>query len=832
MKPSMKPSSMEEDETGMLEAAMSPEAEEWWSDATLWEEIVRKALDSAAKGVSRDDIVVTTFKEAADIVKQTVHWNDREPTLKEALKKLLQDVAKVELKHGFESVLKGNDKSDQKQYVKLLNELVKPKHLQELMFDAIKRDNIKTFDEWSSEIKRYSQLYRGLVLKASTGSGSKQSGPGDARQVQQQKHGEKHASESKATDGTPAAASTSNKKRPGPFKEPDGPPPNPCRHCGEMHWTFHCKLKPSTKPKDGSRPVTTKPVEKPKVTGKVASASDDLKQPVSYDGELLFQDTEVSFVVDSGASYSLTSEALAQSILAKDPMATRVKLNRTVHVEAADGTQFPADFKIVTSVTARFKDGELIPFPNLELIAVRGFKTREVLIGRDTLETMNVDVVSGLKSALRSAVGASSILKQRDTDSDVALHFAAKRAFVTPQSTLTVAVDDEVVAAPNNKQARQVEPQPEIHVPTTDKGLASSDTPAHPVSNVSDNQDVASDDITDSVVSDLDYDADFDEDDLTSILIRALRVHKLVLTPKAPEYMPEESATSDDDSDSELPEINDHDPAVVRAMLERELAAAEQQGLSKTAIRRLSDAFLDEKRLLDAFRSVLSHDPPARVEPVRVQVTENIHSLRRPATRRYTPEGSKAMAAIVARLEKFGYVRPNKFATIVSPAYPVRKGKYKPGAKLEDRYRLTVDLRAVNSATVPMRYPLPRLETFLSIVAGKKFFGTMDLFSGYWQLPLHEDSQQFFSILTDVGIWTPNRLIQGSRNAAGPFQAAVAEAIGDDLMNKACVLYIDDILIIGDTEEEFVDNWIRVVERLHAIPRNHQLASCVHSTIR
>jgi hypothetical protein len=397
---------------------------------------------------------------------------------------------------------------------------------------------------------------------------------------------------------------------------------------------------------------------------------------------------------------------------------------------------------------------------------------------------------------------------------------------------LTVAVDDEVVAAPNNKQARQVEPQPEIHVPTTDKGLASSDTPAHPVSNVSDNQDVASDDITDSVVSDLDYDADFDEDDLTSILIRALRVHKLVLTPKAPEYMPEESATSDDDSDSELPEINDHDPAVVRAMLERELAAAEQQGLSKTAIRRLSDAFLDEKRLLDAFRSVLSHDPPARVEPVRVQVTENIHSLRRPATRRYTPEGSKAMAAIVARLEKFGYVRPNKFATIVSPAYPVRKGKYKPGAKLEDRYRLTVDLRAVNSATVPMRYPLPRLETFLSIVAGKKFFGTMDLFSGYWQLPLHEDSQQFFSILTDVGIWTPNRLIQGSRNAAGPFQAAVAEAIGDDLMNKACVLYIDDILIIGDTEEEFVDNWIRVVERLHAIPRNHQLASCVHSTIR
>jgi RNase H-like domain found in reverse transcriptase/Reverse transcriptase (RNA-dependent DNA polymerase) len=173
-----------------------------------------------------------------------------------------------------------------------------------------------------------------------------------------------------------------------------------------------------------------------------------------------------------------------------------------------------------------------------------------------------------------------------------------------------------------------------------------------------------------------------------------------------------------------------------------------------------------------------------------------------------------AMRRIMARLESYNYVVRTPLATIVSPAYPVKKPKVAADAPLEDQYRITVDLRAVNACTIPTKFPLPRLETFMELAAGKKYFGSLDLFGGYWQLPLDKESQRFFAITTDCGVWTPLRLIQGSRNAAGPFQAVVVEVLGDCVPTR-CLVYIDDILILGDTEEQFVDNWIEVVSRLH-----------------
>ena len=96
------------------------------------------------------------------------------------------------------------------------------------------------------------------------------------------------------------------------------------------------------------------------------------------------------------------------------------------------------------------------------------------------------------------------------------------------------------------------------------------------------------------------------------------------------------------------------------------------------------------------------------------------------------------------------------------------------------------------------------------------YFGMLDLFNGYWQLPLDKESQQYFSIVTDHGTWTPTRLIQGSKNAAGPFQAVITQVVGD-LLHRGCLVYIDDILVYGRTEEEFIRNWITVIEALHSV---------------
>jgi hypothetical protein len=184
--------------------------------------------------------------------------------------------------------------------------------------------------------------------------------------------------------------------------------------------------------------------------------------------------------------------------------------------------------------------------------------------------------------------------------------------------------------------------------------------------------------------------------------------------------------------------------------------------------------------------------------------------------RKYSKQDSEFMEVMRRKLERFNFVYENTEAVVASPAYPVKKAGADPSAPPESQRRLTVDLRAVNAHTVPISFPLPCFETFADAVAGSKFFGKLDLFNGYWQLPLHEDCQHFFTIQTDRGTYTPTRLIQGSRNAAGPFQAVVTGVLRD-LVMKNCIVYIDDILIFAKTEQEFVEVWLEILRKLHAV---------------
>ena len=262
------------------------------------------------------------------------------------------------------------------------------------------------------------------------------------------------------------------------------------------------------------------------------------------------------------------------------------------------------------------------------------------------------------------------------------------------------------------------------------------------------------------------------------------------------------------------PAFAEHDSSEVKVALEKTLDSAEEAGLPAPQAKRLRKAVLGP--MADAFRLHLSNDPPARVPPIKVKVDDEVFKMKRQGRRRYSPIDSLFMKMTMQRLEKFGFVFKNSFATVTSPAYPVTKADVDPSAPLEQRKRLTVDLRAVNRHTVPIKYPLPRLETFVETVAGARFFGKMDLSNGYWQLPLDESCQEYFSIETDAGVWTPRRLIQGSRNAAGPFQAVMVNVLGD-MVNTACVVYIDDILIYAKTAEEFVTNWINVMQRLNDV---------------
>ena len=62
--------------------------------------------------------------------------------------------------------------------------------------------------------------------------------------------------------------------------------------------------------------------------------------------------------------------------------------------------------------------------------------------------------------------------------------------------------------------------------------------------------------------------------------------------------------------------------------------------------------------------------------------------------------------------------------------------------------RFSVDYRRLKDVTVNDAYPLPRIDDTLDMLAGKQWFSTLDLASGYWQVSLSQEARVKTAIAT------------------------------------------------------------------------------------
>jgi len=116
--------------------------------------------------------------------------------------------------------------------------------------------------------------------------------------------------------------------------------------------------------------------------------------------------------------------------------------------------------------------------------------------------------------------------------------------------------------------------------------------------------------------------------------------------------------------------------------------------------------------------------------------------IRQP-TCRLSPEKENEVSRQVQDLLNQDLIEPGHGAWS-SPIVLVRK---KDGS-----WRFCVDYRKLNSVTIQDAYPLPRIDESLDALAGSKFFSTLDLLSGYWQVPLSPDAQDKAAFITWDGL--------------------------------------------------------------------------------
>lgn len=124
-----------------------------------------------------------------------------------------------------------------------------------------------------------------------------------------------------------------------------------------------------------------------------------------------------------------------------------------------------------------------------------------------------------------------------------------------------------------------------------------------------------------------------------------------------------------------------------------------------------------------------------------------------------------------------------------------------------------VDYRRLNAITSRDVYPLPLMEDVFERLSGARYFSSLDLESGFWQLYVAHKDREKTAFITPDGLFHFNRLPFGLCGAPPTFQRLMDQVLGG-LKWTQCLVYMDDVLVFGCNLEEHNERLSRVLEAI------------------
>ncbi|XP_049275480.1 uncharacterized protein K02A2.6-like [Rhipicephalus sanguineus] len=125
--------------------------------------------------------------------------------------------------------------------------------------------------------------------------------------------------------------------------------------------------------------------------------------------------------------------------------------------------------------------------------------------------------------------------------------------------------------------------------------------------------------------------------------------------------------------------------------------------------------------------------------------------------------------------------------------------------------RICVDFTELNRYVLREWHPIPSVEHTLGLLHGAKVFSKLDANSGFWQIPLCEESRKLTTFISPFGRFYFNRLPFGIASAPEHFQKQMAYIL-QGISRVVC--HMDDILIWGSNSHEHNETLRNVLQAL------------------
>ena len=131
---------------------------------------------------------------------------------------------------------------------------------------------------------------------------------------------------------------------------------------------------------------------------------------------------------------------------------------------------------------------------------------------------------------------------------------------------------------------------------------------------------------------------------------------------------------------------------------------------------------------------------------------------------------------------------------------------------------MCVDYQSLNEVTIKNKYLLPRIDDLFDQLRGACVFTKIDLHSGYHQLKIRATDIPKTTFTMRYGLYEYTVISFGLTNAPTYFMYLMNKVFME-FLDKFVVLFIDDILVFSNTEEEHAKHLRLVLQKL----REHKL---------